>query len=79
MGEKTNMDKMLSAIMEYDIPELKKMRQRNDSMLAANPVLYVEQAGLSYYLGEYVEAYRYLQKGTNIFYQQRKYVWYLVC
>lgn len=78
MGKNTNMDKILSAIVEYDILELKKMRQRNDSMLAANPVLYVEQAGLSYYLGEYVEAYRYLQKGTNIFYQQRKYVWYFI-
>ena len=78
MGKNTNMDKILSAIVEYDILELKKMRQRNDSMLAANPVLYVEQAGLSYYLGEYVEAYQYLQKGTNIFYQQRKYVWYFI-
>ena len=25
-----------------------------------------------------MEAYRYLQRGTNIFYQQRKYVWYFI-
>ena len=78
MDGNTSVDQIRSAIMDYDMSTLKKLRQRNESMLAANSVLYMEQARLSYDLGEYVEAYRYLQRGTNTFYQQGKYNWYFI-
>ena len=78
MDGNTSVDQIRSAVMDYDMSTLKKLRQRNESMLAANSVLYMAQARLSYDLGEYVEAYRYLQRGTNTFYQQGKYNWYFI-
>ena len=76
--EAISMEHILSAIVEYDIPKLKKLRHKNKMLLGKDPVLYVEQAALSYHLEEYVEAYQYLQKATDACYRQGKYVWYFI-
>jgi len=73
-----HIEEMLCAIVEYNMSALKSLKQKNEMFLAQNPVLYVEQAAISYHLGEFAEAYRYLQNATDACYRSEEYVWYFI-
>ena len=72
-------DRIMRAVMSYNMAELRTFRHKNKELLSErNPLLYMEQAALSYHLFEYAAAYEYLQKAAMGFYQQEKFGWYFI-
>ena len=72
-------DRIMRAVMSYNMAALRTFRHKNKELLSErNPLLYMEQAALSYHLFEYAAAYEYLQKAAMGFYQQEKFGWYFI-
>ena len=72
-------DRIMRAVMNYDMAELRTFRHKNKALLSErNPLLYMEQAALSYHLLEYAEAYECLKKASMGFYQQEQFGWYFI-
>ena len=72
-------DRIMRAVMSYNMAELRRFRNKNKKLLSErNPLLYMEQAALSYHLFEYAKAYEYLQKAAMGFYQQEQFGWYFI-
>ena len=72
-------DRIMRAVMSYNMAELRRFRHKNKKLLSErNPLLYMEQAALSYHLLEYAEAYEYLKKAAMGFYRQEKFGWYFI-
>lgn len=72
-------DRIMRAVMSYNMDELRRFRHKNKELLSErNPLLYMEQAALSYHLLEYAAAYEYLKKAALGFYQQEQFGWYFI-
>jgi hypothetical protein CLOSPO_02616 len=72
-------DRIMRAVMSYNMAELRRFRHKNKELLSErNPLLYMEQAALSYHLLEYAEAYEYLKKAALGFYQEEQFGWYFI-
>lgn len=64
-------------VQSVNYEEIEKIRGKNDiSLVESNPMLYLEQAYLSYQLGEYLTAYKYLLQSSKLFFRKKEYMWY---
>ena len=72
-------EKISTAILDYDIEKLKKFKSENLQYLSANqPLVHLQQAFLSYCLNDYHDAYLNLKKAAVIFYESEVYDWYFL-
>ena len=61
----SEMEKICTTIIKYDINTLRKLREDNFGCLSdSKPQFYFQQAFLSYLLGDYIDTYQNLQKAT---------------
>lgn len=64
---------------KFDFEGLNKIKSRNNTFLDDNhPKLYLEQAAISYILGEYVTSYNYLRQASRVLYRQGIYPYYFI-
>lgn len=69
----------IEAVKNFDFEKLRSIRAENNiSMNENNPKQYLIQAAISYYLGEYVSSYEYLQQASKYLYKQHNYAFYLI-
>lgn len=69
----------IKAVKNFDFEKLRSIRAENNiSMNENNPKQYLIQAAISYYLGEYVTSYEYLQQASTYLYKKHNYAYYLI-
>ena len=67
------------AVQNFDFEKLRSIRDENNISLSENnPKKYLIQATISYYLGEYITSYEYLQQASKYLYKQHNYSFYLI-
>lgn len=63
----------------FDFEGLKALQEENEFDLSEEtPELYLEQAYISYILGDGVKAYRYLHIASDLFFRKKNYIWHFL-
>lgn len=76
---KNDVSELLDFITSFDFKELRKIRRKNEITLNENnPKMYLLQASISYYLGEYITSYNYLRHASKYLYRQGLYSYYFI-
>lgn len=79
VDKKEEVPEWIKAVKNFDFEKLRSIRgQNNISMNENNPKQYLIQAAISYYLGEYVTSYEYLQQASTYLYKKHNYAYYLI-
>ena len=69
----------IKAVKNFDFEKLRSIRAENNiSLNENNPKQYLIQAAISYYLGQYVTSYEYLQQASKYLYKHHNYAFYLI-
>lgn len=76
---KNDVSELLDFITSFDFKELRKIRRKNEITLNENNLkMYLLQASISYYLGEYITSYNYLRHASKYLYRQGLYSYYFI-
>src|SRR5699024_6578089 len=68
-----------SALEQFDYQKLIELKKENDIYLSENnPLGYLIQAIISYYLTDYVDAYNYLKRASQHLYHYHMYEYYFI-
>ena len=69
----------IEAISDFDFKKLHKLKEYNSKILSeTKPELYLQQAYICSFLGDYLSAYYSLDNAVNYFYRKREYAWYFI-
>lgn len=78
-SEKESNHAWIQAIMDFNYKKLSQIKDFNARILSDNkPELYLQQAYICYFLGDYLSAYYCLDNAANYFYRKREYAWYFI-
>lgn len=74
-----NNSNLFDLVTTFDFKGLRNLRNRNEILLNENrPKMYLLQAYISYYLGEYITSYNYLKRASKHLYHQGSYSYYFI-
>ena len=69
----------IEAIYNLDYPKLIQLKEFYSKILSENkPDLYIQQAYICEFLGDYLSAYYCLDNAATYFYRKREYAWYFI-
>ena len=69
----------IDAIKDFNYKRLIELKEYNAKILSdRNPNLYLQQAYICSFLGDYLSAYYCLDNAANYFYRKREYSWYFI-
>ena len=69
----------IEAINNFDFKRLYELKEFYSKILSENkPELYLQQAYICSFLGDYLSAYYCLDNAVNYFYRRREYAWYFI-
>lgn len=69
----------IEAISNFDYKKLQELKEFNSKILSeARPELYLQQAYICSFLGDYLSAYYCLDNAATFFYRKREYIWYFI-
>ena len=69
----------IEAIINFDYEKLKLIKDFNSKILSeSKPELYLQQAYVCTFLGDYLSAYYCLDNAAKYFYRKREYAWYFI-
>ena len=69
----------IEAIIDFDFEKLKRIKDFNSKILSeSKPELYLQQAYVCSFLGDYLTAYYCLDNAAKYFYRKREYGWYYI-
>ncbi len=70
---------LFESIRTFNYSKLISIREINDCYLAKDtPLLYLQQAYISYWLQDYLLAYQYLKNSSQLFYEAKLYAWFFI-
>ena len=77
--DKYTVPEWIKAIYYFDYKKLYQIKEYNSNILSeSNPELYLQQAYLCAFLGDYLSAYSCLNNSVKYFYNKRDYSWYFI-
>lgn len=69
----------IEAVRNFDFKKLHELKEFNSKILSeSKPELYLQQAYICSFLGDYLSAYYCLDNAVNYFYRKREYAWYFI-
>ena len=69
----------IEAIRYFDYKKLNQFKEYNAKILSeSNPELYLQQAYICSFLGDYLSAYYCLDNAVNYYYRKKEYAWYFI-
>lgn len=79
LAKKSKTAEWAEAVFNFNFEKLKKIKAENDKFLSGNdPKMYLIQASISYYLGDYIASYNYLKQASRYSYHNQLYVYYFI-
>lgn len=69
----------IEAIINFDYEKLNQIKEYNSKILTeSRPELYLQQAYICSFLGDYISAFYCLDNAATFFYRKREYAWYYI-
>ena len=69
----------IEAIINFDYEKLNRIKEYNSKILSeSKPELYLQQAYICSFLGDYLSAFYCLDNAATYFYRKREYAWYYI-